>query len=127
MRCQIGKTTRMRWMRGKSDPLLWAVPVLFLLSGASSCIHDTNCELNGVCEEGVCKCDAEWEGESCGQLKLGAPRIAYGGPAYGVTSWGAGPPVKNPDTGKYVLFVTEIADGCGLSEVCRHLAMCWLP
>jgi hypothetical protein len=40
----------------------------------------------------------------------------YGGPESNITSWGGGPPVLDPETGKWVLFVTEIAEHCGLSE-----------
>lgn len=90
--------------------------LLSCLGLALGCLDDMDCELNGVCSSGICLCDDEWEGDSCGVLKLGDPEIAYGGPDIGVTSWGGGPPVRHPSTGKYILFVTEIADGCGLSE-----------
>jgi len=33
-----------------------------------------------------------------------------------VTSWGGGPPVFDSESNKWNLFVTEIADHCGLSE-----------
>ena len=86
--------------------------------GAWKCLSDLDCQLNGVCDSasGSCACDKAWSGEQCGTIVLGPGRFAYGGPDYNVTSWGGGPPVFDNTTGLWNLFVTEIADHCGLSE-----------
>merc|ERR1719460_2728367 len=89
-------------------------------SAVGECTRDEDCELNGVChtEMRVCQCDPEWKGETCGKMRLGKPQYAYGGPDSDVTSWGAGPPVKQGD--KWYLFVTEMDHNCGLSEWQHH-------
>jgi len=84
---------------------------------ATGCSSPDDCQLNGVCTAGQCKCDAAWTGSDCGTLSFGANgALAYGGPQSNVTSWGGGPPVYDAERGVWVLFVTEIADHCGLSE-----------
>lgn len=93
---------------------------------AFSCKSDLDCQLNGVCESssGECACDPAWGGDDCGDLQLEPGSVAYGclpeeytgaAPTCNVTSWGGGPPVRDPATGKWVLFVTEMAANCGLS------------
>jgi len=76
------------------------------------CANDEGCYLNGVCQNGQCKCDPYWEGSSCTQLRLGSSQP---GGDYGyspnVTAWG-GLPVLSGST--YHLYVTEITNGCGL-------------
>lgn len=86
-------------------------------AASAGCATDLECQLNGVCLSGSCKCDAGWQGDQCESLVLSGPgSIVYGGPESNVTSWGGGPPVQDPMTGKWVFFVTEIAEHCGLSE-----------
>ena len=38
----------------------------------AGCAVDEDCELNGECDtsSGACRCDAQWFGPSCGQLRL---------------------------------------------------------
>ena len=64
---------------------------------------------------GQCVCDKGWTGPTCGKLDVSAEAIvAYG---YGASpesstqssSWGGGPPVYDPLTEQYHLFVTELA------------------
>ncbi len=84
---------------------------------AGDCRTASDCQLNGVCLEEKCHCDPAWSGDTCASLVLTEPGVlAYGGPTSNVTSWGGGPPVLDPATGKWVLYVTEIAEHCGLSE-----------
>ena len=85
-------------------------------SSADGCSTDLDCELNGVCLESVCQCDPEWTGPTCGKMLLGDGHVVYGGPDADYTSWGGGPPTYDRNTGRWVFFVTEIADHCGLSE-----------
>eukprot|EP00041_Stephanoeca_diplocostata_P009712 m.151419 g.151419 ORF g.151419 m.151419 type:complete len:397 (-) comp17859_c1_seq5:204-1394(-) len=93
---------------------------LFLSLNSTSefkCHTDLDCQLNGICEvsTNTCKCDAAWVGSNCGSLNLISPgSYAYAPPKS--SAWGGGPPVKDPESGKYVLFVTQIANNCGLSE-----------
>eukprot|EP00750_Incisomonas_marina_P000948 INCI10749.1.p1 GENE.INCI10749.1~~INCI10749.1.p1 ORF type:complete len:461 (+),score=40.54 INCI10749.1:156-1538(+) len=91
-----------------------------------SCKSDLDCQLNGICESssGECACDPAWGGADCGDLQLEPGTIAYGclpeeytgaAPTCNITSWGGGPPVRDPATGKWIMFVTEMAANCGLS------------
>ena len=81
------------------------------------CTTADDCQLNGVCTSGKCDCDAMWEGDNCERVALEGPgSLAYGGPQSNITSWGGGPPVYDAVKKEWVLFVTEIANHCGLSE-----------
>ena len=83
----------------------------------ATCRSASDCQLNGLCLAQKCHCDAAWTGSTCESLALAGPGVlAYGGPESNITSWGGGPPVLDPATGKWVLYVTEIAEHCGLSE-----------
>eukprot|EP00040_Diaphanoeca_grandis_P031060 m.185024 g.185024 ORF g.185024 m.185024 type:complete len:459 (-) comp32214_c9_seq1:62-1438(-) len=81
----------------------------------ASCSNDMDCSLNGVCTDGVCKCDTPWFGESCGGLEFMAtpPGGAYGfGKPFEVTSWGGN---SIEYDGMWHLFVTEMGGKtCGL-------------
>ena len=80
-------------------------------AAAATCSSDLDCQLNGVCQSGTCHCDAAWSGASCESLRLSPGHLAYA--PEDATAWGGGPPVLDPITGKWVLFVTEIALHCG--------------
>ena len=88
------------------------------LAVAPVCTSDEDCQLNGICSAaGKCDCDAMWEGEHCESIALTGPgSFAYGGTQSNITSWGGGPPVFDPRKKEWVLFVTEIANHCGLAE-----------
>eukprot|EP00040_Diaphanoeca_grandis_P004362 m.28339 g.28339 ORF g.28339 m.28339 type:complete len:412 (-) comp15902_c0_seq1:204-1439(-) len=86
-----------------------------LMTHVHACTMDNDCQLNGVCQASSCVCDQGWTGANCGKLDLDGP-AQYAYHPDDATTWGGGPPVKDPTTGKWILFVTEIADHCGLSE-----------
>uniref|UniRef100_A0A7S2I2G0 EGF-like domain-containing protein n=1 Tax=Helicotheca tamesis TaxID=374047 RepID=A0A7S2I2G0_9STRA len=102
----------------------WLVLILVAaLRDISACKNDEDCEFNGACSGGACVCDKGWTGTSCGTLLLDPnPVIAYGHGSPGAnnhSSWGGGPPVYDPATGKYNLFVSEISAHCGMSTWMR--------
>ena len=76
------------------------------------------CNLNGVCEKGVCHCDPGWAGPSCSALDFDVGRtqqkFAYrqGHGANG-SSWGAA--VARDAAGTYHMFVSEWTHDCGLA------------
>ena len=88
--------------------------------GHEGCRSDMDCQLNGICDtqQHVCKCDTGWKGGVCGDLDLFPGAVAYGCPpesvdpdprsvhSCNVTSWGGGPPIFNPETKEWVLFVS---------------------
>ena len=41
--------------------------------GGAACTSGLDCQLNGVCRQRVCVCDAAWGGANCSQLKLLSP------------------------------------------------------
>ena len=87
-----------------------------LATTSMGCRTDHDCQLNGLCTAGRCDCDAMWGGEHCEVLLLeGEGALAYGGPDSTVSSWGGGPPAFDSATGNWTLFVTEIAEHCGLN------------
>lgn len=95
--------------------LLLGVGLARLAMGdGASCATDLDCQLNGRCTGGACLCDAAWNGTNCELLRLEPGRLAYAPAAS--TAWGGGPPVRDDASGRWVIFVTEIADHCGLSE-----------
>ena len=91
-----------------------------LPKGGGACKNASDCQLAGVCTNGECVCDPQWQGAFCQQLALvGDGSLAYGDPDGAVatiTSWGGGPPVFDAATQRWLLFVTEIAGHCGLSS-----------
>jgi hypothetical protein len=109
---------------GKSEQLLLAQPLKLdddatttTTAAAAGCQTDDDCQLNGVCTNGACDCDAAWSADDCGTLEFDGPgSLAYGGPAADITSWGGGPPVYHKERREWVLFVTEIGGHCGLSQ-----------
>ena len=94
--------------------LIRRTAAICVLAAVSGCTSDLDCQLNGVCEQAKCRCDAAWTGDDCGTLQLKPGKLAYA--PDDATAWGGGPPVKDEATGKWILFVTEIANHCGLSE-----------
>eukprot|EP00039_Didymoeca_costata_P016025 m.279947 g.279947 ORF g.279947 m.279947 type:complete len:381 (-) comp16323_c11_seq86:228-1370(-) len=95
--------------------MLFVLCVSCLVSLAtSSCTTDDDCQLNGICSANTCKCDDAWHGDQCELLTLQPGEYSYA-PA-DATSWGGGPPVYDTERKKWVFYVTEIANHCGLSE-----------
>lgn len=58
---------------------------------APACTNAMDCQLNGLCTNGHCVCDAAWSGSNCGQLNVFPGTMAYNPPNR--TAWGGGPPV----------------------------------
>ena len=104
---------------------------------AQRCTRPFDCELNGICVGGACRCHPGWRGETCGELALtpasknaGYRRVCTKGTnlydptdrsqycddspdgGNGLSSWGASI-VKGPDQ-LYHMFVAEMSDHCGL-------------
>ena len=76
-------------------------------------------QLNGeVLAGGGCKCDVGWTGATCADLDLDPEAVVLYGTgsdaAADTSSWGGGPPAYDPATGKYHLFVSELAGNCGM-------------
>lgn len=75
------------------------------------CARDEDCSLNGVCGagNGVCKCDPQWGGADCGELRLlPAPR-GGGLQSHTLNYWGGNPFFSQ---GSYHVFGTELLKGC---------------
>ena len=102
------------------------VGVVFSLAAAKAaafqCTTALDCNLNGECEGGKCRCDAAWRADDCGELALlpvpsdlrGAyqTRVNLSDCAVscGPSSWG-GLPLKGAD-GKYHLFASLFVQNC---------------
>lgn len=89
---------------------------------AAQCATDEDCSLLGVCDEGVCKCDAGWRGDDCGQLKLkpAQPGTGYNLTNEGISSWGANIFPDSPDsqgsTSTWHMYAAEFENKCGISH-----------
>ncbi len=71
----------------------------------------------GACLGGSCVCDKGWTGNGCELLDVEPATVAYGFNAStspSTSCWGGGPPHKDPN-GQFHLFVTELANSCGMS------------
>eukprot|EP00040_Diaphanoeca_grandis_P013761 m.69504 g.69504 ORF g.69504 m.69504 type:complete len:434 (+) comp24099_c0_seq1:91-1392(+) len=78
------------------------------------CINDEHCSLLGTCTpQGRCKCLPGWAGYSCARADLAPLDITLGYHNATESSWG-GRPVKDPMSGKWNLFATEIKNSCPL-------------
>jgi EGF-like domain len=88
---------------------------LFLLTQA--CTSDLDCDLNGVCTDGLCVCDPGWIGSDCGQLDLRAgPRAnGYNLTGDGTSSWCNGIVQDPVDEKLFHLIVSEFTYNCGLN------------
>lgn len=83
-------------------------------AAGSGCRTDDDCQLNGVCNGGSCRCDPGWMGGNCSVLDLrpASPIGAYGW-SPNVSSWG-GNAVEYE--GQYHLFAAEMFNHCGLAH-----------
>ena len=52
------------------------------------CEIDLDCELNGICANGHCKCDAAWSGRHCEVLNLLPAPKQNGYRQENISSWG---------------------------------------
>ena len=83
------------------------------------CTSNTSCSLNGDCVNGDCVCSSSWTGDHCQHLAL--KPLPAGPSGYGVapnvSSWGGSIFHNDSEPASlYHLYVTEEADGKGLSS-----------
>eukprot|EP01047_Picozoa_sp_COSAG01_P058417 COSAG01_NODE_6883_length_3452_cov_6.226663_1_plen_460_part_00 len=90
----------------------------------AACADDEGCELNGKCLGGACRCDPQWSGPSCGQLRLGPTTrdSGYRGGGAGAlarassaaeSTWGGS--LAGPDSsGRWHGYFARMSLGCGL-------------
>ena len=95
-------------------PCIWSLCLFLVLS----CTTDEDCQLNGDCVAGRCRCDDAWTGPTCSELHLlpvNPDRLGF----YQSTtsSWGAS---VIPYDGKYYMYVSEMALNCGLKQWTTH-------
>lgn len=102
--------------------------LLLRTAAAAACTGDDwQCELNGQCVVGVCRCDAQWYGPTCGQLRLepttrdsgyrggGSGALARVGTADPTSTWGGS--IIGPDgTGQWHMIVARMSLSCGLTS-----------
>lgn len=80
------------------------------------CSSELDCRLNGACVDGRCVCDQGWKGQFCQSLVVSPATLAYGFNntlTPNTSCWGGGPPYRDQN-GTYHLFVTELANHCGM-------------
>lgn len=96
--------------------------VIFCVASVSravaSCKTDIDCSLNGVCNAGVCDCDAAWGGQRCEILQLMPAALNNGYKELGRASWG-GSVIREGDT--YHMYVEELVNDCGLNTYARNM------
>ncbi|KUL90946.1 hypothetical protein ZTR_00828 [Talaromyces verruculosus] len=86
------------------------------ISRALACSTDEDCSLNGVCQQGICRCDPGWTGSDCGQLDFqpATRNTGYNRTAEGISSWG-GKIVQDPNDHKtFHLILAQFAHNCVL-------------
>lgn len=83
--------------------------------GGSRCTTNLDCQLNGLCTNGVCVCDAAWKGANCSSLNLQPATRAngFGHLASNRSSWGGGV-IRDPKSGKWIMFLSQMNMACGL-------------
>eukprot|EP00117_Sycon_ciliatum_P018790 scpid31836/ scgid17240/ len=90
-------------------------PVPVVVGEQASCSSDSDCQLNGVCVSGSCKCDPGWQGKQCGVLKLvPIPETAFFRQP-GLSTWG-GSVLYEPTDKLWHMWHSEIAGNCTLSQ-----------
>ena len=81
-----------------------------------ACTADADCNYNGQCHSGACKCSAQWKGAACDELNLlpADKGLGYQWQEDGqnVTSWGGS--VVVGDDGTYHMYAAEIEGHCGM-------------
>mmetsp|Transcript_2325 Transcript_2325/g.5375 ORF Transcript_2325/g.5375 Transcript_2325/m.5375 type:complete len:580 (+) Transcript_2325:2510-4249(+) len=86
-----------------------------------ACKDALDCELNGECVEGYCKCDAAWTGPRCSRLRVIPAKVEAGLRKQSTTTWGGNVlrDVKADGQEEFHMFVSEIVNRCGL-KTWRH-------
>ena len=78
------------------------------------CARDEDCSLNGVCgARGACKCDPQWGGADCGELRLQPAPRAGGLQSPTLNYWGGNPFFSE---GSYHVFGVEMLNGCQIGD-----------
>ena len=90
-----------------------------------SCTSNSSCQLNGFCEQGVCKCDPQWVGANCSRLNTGASKAAYTGMTTDQSTWG-GHPIFDPATKLWHGYFAEMTEHCSLSAWTTNSIICLL-
>ena len=99
-------------------PVKTAALALLCVVAARACATDRDCSLSGVCDAGVCVCDAGWRGAACSELNLAPADPLDGVIAWPTSSWG-GVAVRDPDDAAlFHFFYSRFVGGCGL--------LCWV-
>jgi len=93
-------------------------------AGGASCTSDLSCNLNGVCINGQCVCDAAWEASNCSVLAL-RPLLPEAEAGFNLTNattgehvstWG-GPVLQVPgDDARWHMHAALMDRGCGLTS-----------
>eukprot|EP01043_Picozoa_sp_COSAG02_P038212 COSAG02_NODE_2929_length_7719_cov_2.442242_12_plen_312_part_01 len=86
--------------------------------GGGACTSALSCQLNGVCEGSICRCDEAWTGPQCSTLHLlptaPGPHSGRAWPSSpNTSSWGGN--VLEVD-GTFHLYVSEMGGSCGLAS-----------
>ena len=82
------------------------------------CSSDADCSYNGDCRQGACRCDAAWDGASCGNLRLmpasrgSGLRAEDGG--HNTSTWGGTVALDNA-TGDLHMWASQMAGQCGIA------------
>ena len=129
---EVGTAAGPRWERlcyGRTDRAFNPYPQPGTVSGfaLTVCRSEDDCELNGRCEAGRCRCDSGWKGDSCGQLDL-LPAKAMPDNGYnrlhekpaGYSSWG-GSIIRDDESGLFHMFAAEMDKSCGINLWCGPL------
>lgn len=69
---------------------MWLLLSLAVLVLVNACKDDEDCNLNGVCLNGKCRCDPGWTKETCSWLKLKPAKLTSGYRNSTGASWGGG-------------------------------------
>jgi hypothetical protein len=85
-------------------------------SPPGACATADDCSLNGDCVNATCACDPQWSGSAaCDVLALLPADKASGYHNASAASWG-GMSIRDPATGAWHLFASEMVGGCGLGS-----------
>eukprot|EP00658_Telonema_sp_P-2_P078652 TRINITY_DN7418_c0_g1_i6.p1 TRINITY_DN7418_c0_g1~~TRINITY_DN7418_c0_g1_i6.p1 ORF type:complete len:606 (+),score=78.46 TRINITY_DN7418_c0_g1_i6:190-2007(+) len=105
------------WQGNSGLLLAMAIMMVHAAGSPPSCTTALDCSLNGECAASRCNCLPAWKGDRCDVLNLIPMSSPRDGDAYRSTdrsSWGGS--VSRGADGLYHLFVSEMAEQCGLSS-----------
>eukprot|EP00755_Sulcionema_specki_P001645 Sspe_Gene.3301::Locus_1080_Transcript_1_1_Confidence_1.000_Length_1223::g.3301::m.3301 len=99
----------------------WQVCLCFALLccwGCAGCATDDDCNGGGLCEKGVCKCDAGMTGDTCGEVNFGKSYrcgdggLCMSGQLNGTSTWGGG--ILADNSGGYHMYAAMFSRNCPL-------------